>query len=459
MDERSRVITGKTVPAVDVRKRAFGLGAVTALASALVPMSYDEAYWLGVARLVGSGRALYDGALDNKTPPVYALVWLLDRLPGPYELWRGLVVGLAGFLLVTGFTAVLRRGENRQAWLGFFLAAVVVLLAELQLAVELLAATFLTFGLRRGRVGAPGRAALVLLGPAFDPRTVLLLPGLLLAAGSDLPPGKARTFRALVIGGATAGVAVVLLVPDLRYGLVELNLSSRITDFTPGPAGILLAWTVPLAALLPVLGSVRPRGADRGRLLLLLGAIAIPVASILPIPHYFIYLPLALLPFFSPDATPFPSRIAWAVAALALTPLLLNLGTAVLAHRRMATAAENAATVLEASLSPMEQFVVFGSLPHLVVALPDSYALRAPTSLYLSFSTSKSDEHRRELAALLGGVGAIVDDGALDVSRESIYPRQRVVYDLFRAALPAFPCTRAGQGFTVRLRPQACGAP
>ena len=114
---------------------------------------------------------------------------------------------------------------------------------------------------------------------------------------------------------------------------------------------------------------------------------------------------------------------------------------------------------LRGSLQPGDTYMIFGALPHLIVRLPVSYALRSPTSICLGASTSRSEDHRLELRLFLAEADALVDTGGLDVSRDQIYPQQRVVYDLFRSQLAEFPCVLRGSGVTVRQHKAACGGP
>jgi len=146
------------------------------------------------------------------------------------------------------------------------------------------------------------------------------------AASLNLAPAARDSFRRVLVGRGSGRGGLGAPDPDVRYGLVEINLSSRVSDLTPGIREILFGWTVPLAALLPLLPAVDLRDMNLGRRLLLVGTLLIPVLSILPIPHYWIYVPLAFIPLLQPDFRPAVHRLfAIFLTVVAFLPLLANL--------------------------------------------------------------------------------------------------------------------------------------
>src|SRR5438093_7342555 len=99
----------RTNPHIKTPASSAALGAVVALASSVVPLSYDEGNWLAVTRRVAGGEALYRDITDNKSPALFGLVRALDVLPGSYPIARAIFLGVATALLAWLSIRLLRR--------------------------------------------------------------------------------------------------------------------------------------------------------------------------------------------------------------------------------------------------------------------------------------------------------------------------------------------------------------
>ena len=201
------------------------------LISLAFPIGFDEAERLTVARKMMLGDVLYRDVVNNKPPPIYGLVILLDMLPGSYEIARALflaftcfVSGFVSYAIATELGAFVARAAMAGAFVGFIsgLQAGFLLTVELLALMMLLFATWLVV---RGRIVAGGVfgafAAMTDLRAA-----VMLLALFVLAVSLD---GMRSGRRLLVIGGVLVAAlwAVVLAVPSMRFSLVDLNLASR----------------------------------------------------------------------------------------------------------------------------------------------------------------------------------------------------------------------------------------
>lgn len=424
------------------RRWFLSTGALLAVASSLVPRSYDEAYWLAVARLVEHGRVLYETALDNKTPPVYALIWLVEILPGPYQVTRAVVVALLGMWIMRSFIRLLAGGSPAVA---VFLTVAMVLLAELQLAVELVAVALVLHGLVARSLVA--RVAACVAAAAFDPRAVLLFPGAVLVAPDD---ERRRTGAILAIVTATA-VAVVLLTPDLRYGLIELNAASRL--LAGDAMAVVRTAGIAAALLVPLVSRMRLPDSHGGWSALALGALVVPLVSLLPLPHYWIYLVAASAPFVG-DVTRGGSAVLAAVLAVGgVAPVTLNAWGSMATNRAEAEEAVRIdAALTDAGAPAGAPYAFFGTFPHLVAARPAGSMLHAPASHYLADGTSRTDRYRRELDRALATAVAIVDDGSLMVPEAALFPVHRGTRRIFEAHLDRFPCLLTSGTVTIRMR-------
>lgn len=460
----------------------IALGAVLGGASSFVPLSSDEGAWLAIARRVAAGGVLYRDAIDNKSPFVFALVRMLDALPGPFILVRAMSIGALAALLALGCCSVaVRLGApvRRARVLGLVVGAAAVLQSVFVLTVELVAIAFVVGALRvvvSDRFLLAG--ALTATAALFDPRAVVLVPGMIaLAIARGGRAGGART--GIVAAGLLAvWAAVVLSLPDVRYALVELNLSSRgssnpwrpalqvaaaVRALLPVAVGFGFAATVRNAATpadtLPRLGigSVRTAG-----WWLLLPATAVAAASVHPYDHYWM-LVLPAVPILGTviragnrSRRRLPLPIIAAIALFAVTPALVDAVTVSRAQSRLVERYEQAARLLRAELRPGETFAQFTVQPFLGTFLPEHLGMRSPLLGYVVQPSSRRVEALRDLDRLLGAVVAVVDDGGLSAPEQSVLPPYRPVWRVFHAHLARFPCVRDADGPTVRFLSERC---
>lgn len=363
-------------------KLSLGTGAVTLTASLLSRTSYDEWLWIGNARMVASGRSLYVDALDNKSPVVHALVWVIDSLPGSFVLIRSTVVGA----LVAAITFQLARLVPFEGTPRGLLAAVGGLMAaalsQFHLTVELPALALLLAVPRQRRPVVVSLA--ITMAMAFDPRILLLIPSALLWRQRVLAPDT-RWAEWLTAASVAAGVGAVLVVPRLRFGLVELNLATRVPSI-PVYLFLLLMAVVALPFLGFFAGGFRWNG-GRVASLWLLGAVGIPLLSLSPFDHYWVYV----VGLFAAGIAPV-SRI-WAPAylaiALAFFPIALKDLTLVPEQN---VADHLAAADLIDSRAPGQSVLYVGKFPVLGAQLPSAIMSPSPTSLYMFWNTSRREE-------------------------------------------------------------------
>ena len=207
----------------------FGL---VAIAIAVVPIGFDEAAWSVVAREWFGGAELYVDTIDNKTPILLGLIGVIDLAPGPFPLARSLVV--AGMSVVLWSAVHSMATDQRSA---HFIGAPVVFAGVVGstglLTTELLAVTVAVAALAAAERRPTLALGLVALAPALDPRMVVLWPGLAwwLMKRSSRP---ARIPIALAVV-ALGGLAVVLVDPDYRFALIDLNVrGARLTEIEYG---------------------------------------------------------------------------------------------------------------------------------------------------------------------------------------------------------------------------------
>jgi len=116
------------------------------VASLLLRPSYDEYFWLAIARKVSQGYRLYFDAIDNKTPFVYGLSWLLDIVRGHYVLARSLLLAASAAAASCLASKVAQERTNSIGFgrlIGATVALVLVLHAQLVLTTEVVATTLL----------------------------------------------------------------------------------------------------------------------------------------------------------------------------------------------------------------------------------------------------------------------------------------------------------------------------
>ena len=445
------------------------LGILVALVASVMPLSHDEAFWLAITRQVEAGARLYDGAIDNKPPLVYLVVYLLDHVPGSFQVARGLLVGgLIGWIGLLSALVGRLRGCPRATGVtvGLVAAVAVALQTEFVFTVELPALTaLLSCILLIFRRRALPAALMVALSAAFDPRTLLLVPGLVLLAVNQSGWPVARRFGLWTGGLAVLGVGIVLIQPELRYGLIELNLGSRASAGGWRPAAQL---AVAFRSLLPLLVGglfLRPATASlrsRAFVWMAAGSLALGFLSVLPFDHYWAYavMPLVLLGSGADERTlRFKPAMAAVVVTLAFSPLIINAVTTAREQRDVTADYAEAATILGAQLQESDQFVSFDIKPYMAAELPDPYALRSPVSGYLVWPTSRSQNYLDELPSLIDDSVAISEDGGLKVDRAVVSDEYRPVWDLFQERLGDFPCVVETGRVILRFRSERCPAP
>ena len=118
----------------------IGVAFVAAVVASIMPLSHDEAFWLAITRKLETGARLYDGAIDNKPPSVFLVTYLLDSIPGSFQVARGLLVG--GLIAAVGalsghLGSILGNSRQRAVAVGVVAAAVVALQTEFVFTVEL----------------------------------------------------------------------------------------------------------------------------------------------------------------------------------------------------------------------------------------------------------------------------------------------------------------------------------
>jgi hypothetical protein len=146
--------------------------------------------------MVGTGRTLYVDAIDNKAPLVYVIVAIVDKLPGDLITVRAIAVGgfLGGLAWVSQRTSE-QRGMPRKsaAYIALICTGLAALVTGLTLTTELPAIVVLigsTLALCRAKPGIAILLALCACG--LDPRSIFLVPGILLFAAKDCAIANTR---------------------------------------------------------------------------------------------------------------------------------------------------------------------------------------------------------------------------------------------------------------------------
>ena len=209
---------------------------------------------------------------------------------------------------------------------------------------------------------------------------MLLIPALVVFGADQYGWKLARRFAGWAGALTVLGMGIVWFQPDLRYGLIELNLGTRTSAGGWRPTAQL---AVALRGMLPLLvGGVllRPAPASaqtRTFLAMALGSLAIGSLSVLPFDHYWAYSVLALifLTVRTANVTPrLEPMIAAAVMAVSFVPLIINTVDTGFEQRDITARYANAAAILDAQLQESDQFVSFDIKPYMASYLPDAYA-------------------------------------------------------------------------------------
>jgi hypothetical protein len=448
------------------------IGVCTAIVSMNVAISYDEGIWLVDARRWSAGESLYSDIPENRTPALLALVRALDAAPGPYTTARGLYMGAIIVVIAAAarsITARLGWSEPRAAILGLLVGVAAAAQAVLVVNFEVPAATLIMLGLAAiasGRGIAGG--ALAAAGTGFDVRAFVLLPGVLLFAHAV--GGRQRLLRAsatvAVLSGAWA--LTVLLQPDLRFGLLEVNAATRAATTSWAPLDqiytILRGLAFPLAGVL-ALSRSKPRtvegGLPRAWIVLIAAGAVISIASLQPFEKYWsLVLPgiVVLAACRMPRADHRVTDRWTQVAALGLG-LAIAYGTvSSLDQARLVDRYERASRTIDASMPAAATFARFDTQPFLGVFLPERDVTPVAVLDFVVAATSRQDQILSRFEVAIRGAGALIDDGALSVDERSVDPPYRELWRVFDRYRSQFPCVRRFGGLTVRYRESACPA-
>ncbi len=440
------------------------LGVVVTAASTLVPLSYDEGNWLAVVRRMALGETLYRDITDNKTPPLFWFVRALDRLPGPYELGRALWLGVAAASIAALCRSLVRRSgwsDRPAALLGLAFGAAAVSQAVFVVNFELPATLLILCGLTLIAAGrSASGAAVAAVAATFDLRALALLPGaVLFAFARGGAPAARRTLPAAGVIVA-AWVGAVLLVPDLRYSLVELNAATRGGTDAWDPArqlyALLRGSLIPAGALAALAASFTHPRARIAAAWLLIAGFGVLVGSIRPFDKYSTLL-LPGLVVLASASEPLHrletgrSRAGAAVAALGLVVALAYAVVTNVDQRSIVSRYERAAVIIGDL-----PFARFDSQPFLGVFRPMGDRSPAAVLDFLIADTSRRTANHRRVEVAIAGASVLVDDGALSADEESIHPAYRPLWHVFMGHRDEFPCVRRAEGLTFRYRATSC---
>jgi hypothetical protein len=433
-------------PPSDLRSwPALRLAAIAALAAAVSlsrPLSYDEMYWLTMARRIfGAGDLPYFDLLDNKGPVLYMVFGITDLIPLPE---RGaltvLFVGVAVALAAGVFRLAGSRDQPR-VWQFFSSALVTVVMMSLSVwavTTELLASTLIVwaFAIRRPW----GKVAGVLAACLIDPRAVLLAPIVLIDGRQRQEVG----LRHLVAFGtlAAGALATVMVVPEFRYAFVEASLATR---FEARFQDVVL---VAAAALMPllVMGAQRfsripPVGIAVAAVALLIG-----FSAGLPFGHYWVYVMLVvpLLPITAPRTS-----VAAAVVAALLAVVAVTLATKDHFAFDVAQAGlrEPVAAALEELIEPDDLMLVWSSSPHLRYRIGPQTLGFAPTSAYFAWGLPDAGRLLDDLADDLARATIVVVDPGLKPYRG--FPQVAAALDQIAERTASAECSYPVHGVTV----------
>jgi hypothetical protein len=447
---------------------ALGVWVIVGVVSAFVPLSVDEASWLAVERKMALGRELYVDVVDNKPPLVFFLVRGLDVLPGPFEPARAVIVGmLAAVLAMTSWDVAKRFGVGspRAAIAAATVALGACVTSAFSLTIELAAIAFIGAGAASAARGRPILSAVAAFGIAFDPRAIMLLPAVVVIAAAK-SRGSIRT-AALANGLVTTAFAATLLHPDLRFGLIEVNLASRGAGTSAAELGISAArgLILPFVAVFVAWNlSGAPDPHDRRSVVTIGLAFAVPAVAVvflsrLPFDKYWVLVYPAIPFVIGARAAPKSAAARSFVVGLfvlALVPGSIQTARVAQDRARRIDTYRRAAAILQQRLPEGSRFAQFDANPFLVGALPAKASDPSPLLALLALPTSRQDTFLFAIRDALGRSDAIVDDGGLEASVESVSPSLRPIRDLFLNALDAFPCEEKVDFLTVRFRVDLC---
>lgn len=470
----ARALTLPAAYSLSIRLRdgvAIGLLAVTTgLISAQYRLGWDEAAWLAVGRRMDLGDRLFRDVIENKPPVVYLLVRLSDMMPGSFEAARAALLGALVFALALLSIRVARRlggSRRRTLWMGFLVAVLAVLQAGFLLTVEVIALVLIVAALWLLARDRPEAAGLLLsIAAMTDLRVPFLLPAIALFTWQMGGTTQVRRL-ALFTSPIAAFWVAVLIGPDLRFALVDLNLASR------RGASVTLTYVADTArSLLPLLAGLFLISGGRfpirgGPFELSTGALAISgilvaFASRQSYDHYWAFVlvafPIAAAIPHNEDKPRSAASIIVGVGALvlALLPVFLVRGNGIRDQRDSLRRYEAVARVVKQVLGASGTFVQFDQHPFLPALLPSHFAARSPV---LGFVTIPSERGRRELellSATTARASLIVDDGSIDAFRTAVSSEYLGLWGMFRNHVADFPCRTHFEGLTLRARQHLC---
>jgi hypothetical protein len=446
-----------------------GLGFAAFIISALMPVSYDEGIWLVNARRWSAGESLYSDIPENETPALMGVVRAVDAAPGPFTSARAAYLGALIVVLAAATRALTSRlgwTEPKATIAGLIAGVAAATQTVLVINFELPAATLVMLGLAAiasGRGWAGG--SLAAAGAAFDIRAFALLPGVALFAYAV--GGRERSLRTSAAVASVAGpwALAVILIPDLRFGLLELNATTRTATATWRPLEqIYMLLRGPLFPIVGILAlSSRRANVDarlrRAWIALLAGGAGVALASLQPFDKYW---PLALPGIAVLAASRMPmthARYGRRWMQLAALALVLAIGydtVSSLEQARLVDRYERAAEAIESSLPRGATFARFDTQPFLGVFLTQRDASPVAVLDFVIAKTTRQDAILARLERSIRNAAALVDDGALSVDERSVEPAYRELWRLFDRYRSDFPCVSEIAGLTVRYRETVC---
>jgi hypothetical protein len=398
-----------------------GVAALATIASLSRPLSFDEMYWLTMARRIfQAGDLPYFDLLDNKGPLLYVVVGMGDFLPlNARGVFTMLFVLATVSLAAGGYRLALAEGQPRQ-WALYTAGIVAVGTAALSVwavTSELLTAAVLVWALVAGRPWI--RVTLVLAACLIDPRAVLLAP-IVLWHGMK---GRGVN-RSHILGFESLGVVAVvfvLAIPELRYAFVEASLATRFDANAVDVALVTAAAVSPLLAF----ATLRLARVPGPAIAVLVVALAIGLSAGLPYGHYWVYLLLALplLPILGPRF----SLVGTGIVSLGAV-LVLSLSTRdhFIHDLEAANTHHPIAVEIEELVRPDDRVLVWASSPHLRFLVAPQTLGFAPTSNYFGWGLPQSEmllerlEHDLERATVVVSHPGLEDYRGLAVIEEAL---------------------------------------
>lgn len=418
------------------------LAVLGTIVSALRPLSFDEMYWLSIARRVfGAGDLPYVDLLDNKGPLLYLFVGLQDLLPFSPRITLTLSFVVVVGAVASGVRALAAASGQTPRWQVFSIVLVtfsMMALSTWAVTTELITGALLlwAFATRQPWV----RVALVLAGCLIDPRAVLFAP-VVLAHGRERA-GIGRSHLAVFGAFAGAALGTVFAVPALRYAFVEASLATR---FDAAPSDLLL---VTIAALTPLaaLASFRFLRVPVSAIATVAIAAVIGLTAGLPYGHYWGYIVLAvpLLPIVGPR---FSGPISIILGLGALIAVTLSTRDHLVYDVEQARINEPVAEALEKIVEPDDTVLIWASSPHLRLPIASQTLGFAPTSNYFAWGLPDPDRLLERLEADLAGASIVVVHPGLDGYRT--FPLVSTALDLINARTSYAACSSSIGNITV----------